>query len=266
MTARCATRRSRLVLATMSALAAIAMGAAAACTDVNTDPNVVASIAFDSIASPSIIAGDSLRDTLGVARPLHASAFNVQGATLPTAPIRYHAADAGVLVDSLLGYVVADTARSTPIRIIAQAAGLQTAPDTIFIVPAPDTVYAVATSDSALYSVRDTTPTLSGPLAVTVAHRAAGGSLVGVRGYLVSYRITYPADTLLAQLVGRDGFHPSRVDTTATDGTSGHRVRVRQTRLTAVNDSVIVLANVLYRGAVVPGAPIRFFVKIAPHP
>ncbi|HEV2643024.1 MAG TPA: hypothetical protein VGT98_09965, partial [Candidatus Elarobacter sp.] len=108
-------------------------------------------------------------------------------------------------------------------------------------------------------------PTLSNVLTMTVAHRTTGGSLTPVRGYLVSYRIAYPGDTLLVQLVGRDGVRPSKLDTTAVDGTSGHRVRVRQTRLTAANDSVVVFATVRRLGAVVPGAPIRFLLKVRPQ-
>jgi hypothetical protein len=255
---------SRLKLGVLAGVVATA-GIAAACTDVNTDPNVVASIAFDPLPSSAIVAGDSLRDTLGIARPVHATAFNVQGAPLTTTPVRYHAADAGVRVDSVLGFVVADTARSTAIRIVAQAAGLQAAPDTLFIVPTPDTAFAVTARDSILYSLRDTTPTLSSPISLTVSHKT-GGALTPVRGYLVTYQLAHPADTLLAQIVGSDGVHPSRVDTTNANGVTSHRIRVRQLRLSSATDSAVVLATVRYRGALVPGAPVRFVFKISPHP
>jgi hypothetical protein len=250
----------------LGAAAMLLMGGAAAataCIDINTDPTSVASIALDTVAAPFILDGDSLRDTLGVARPLHATAYNPKGAALGI-PIVFRSADLGVHVDSLTGYVTADSARPTPIRIVAQAGGLQTVPDSLFVVPPPDSVVAVNAADSLLYSLKDSTLNVSSPLRVKVLHRKTNAPADIVRGYLVSYAITYPSDTLLAQLVGLDG-HPSRVDTTKSDGTAGRRVRVRPLHLTAATDSVVVLAMIRVRGVPVTGAPLRFVLQVRPR-
>jgi hypothetical protein len=245
-------------------LAATTAGALA-CAEIGTDPKAVASIAMDSLPFPSIVANDSLRDSLGVARPLTAKVYNIQGTALASIPIRFRTPDSGVTVDSVSGYVVADTARTKPVRLIAASGSLQAAPDTIYIVPAPDTVVASNPKDSLLYSVTDTTASLSNPLQLQLLHRVPVSQPLPVRSYLVSYRIAYPADTLLVQLVTRDGFRRSTLDTTAADGTSARRIRLRTLSLTSVNDSVVVVATVRYRGKPVPGAPIRFVLQVKPR-
>ena len=192
---------------------------AIACAEIGADPKLVASIAIDSLASPSIVANDSLRDTLGIARPIHATVFNIQGTPLASVPLRFRTPDSGVTVDSVLGYVVADTVRAAGIRIFVSAGALQTAPDTIFIVPAPDTTVALNAADSLLYSLTDTAAMLSPPLQLQLLHRTSATQAVPVRSYLVSYNITYPTDTVLAKLVTRDGSRRSTVDTTDATGT-----------------------------------------------
>ena len=258
------TGRARAVL--YACMFGAAAAGIAACAEISTDPKLVASIAIDTVASPSIVANDSLRDTLGIARPLHASVFNIQGTPLASVPLRFRTPDSGVTVDSVLGYVVADTARAAGIRIIASAGSLQTAPDTIFIVPAPDTTIALNAADSLLYSLTDTAAALSNPLQLQVLHRVSGTQTLPVRSYLVSYRITYPTDTVLAKLVTRDGSRRSSVDTTDATGTSARRIRLRALSLTSVADSVVVVAMVRYRGVPVRGAPLRFVLQVKPHP
>jgi hypothetical protein len=256
-------RRVRALIA-MVLIAAVA--GAGACAEINTDPNFAAAIAIDTLPFPSVVARDSLRDSLGVARPLHGSVFNIEGNVLSSIAVSFRTPDSGATVDSVTGYVVADSARSTVVRVIAVAGALQSAPDTLYIVPAPDTVIAPVTADSLLYSLTDTTVNLSNPLTLQVGHRVPVAPALPVRSYLVSYRIAYPSDTLLAQLVTRDGTRKSTVDTTDATGTSQRRIRLRPLSLKSVNDSVVVIATVRYRGVPVAGAPVRFVLQVKPHP
>jgi hypothetical protein len=220
---------------------------------------------MDNMASPSIVEHDSLRDTLGIAQPLHASVYNIQGNTLSSDRIRYGSPDSGVTVDTLSGYVVADSVQARGIRLFATAGKLQSAPDTIFIVPAPDTVFAINPSDTIAYSLLDTAAVLSNPLQIQLLHRDGSGATSPVRAYIVSYNIVYPTDTVLAQLMARDGVRPSTVDTTDGTGISARRIRLRTLSLTSATDSVIVDAMVRYRGSPVTGAPIRFVVQVKPQ-
>jgi hypothetical protein len=251
-------------------LAACVLGGAAivalACAEISTDPELVASIAMDTVASPSIVANDSLRDTLGIARPLHATVYNIQGTALSSAAVRFGTPDSGLTVDSVSGYVVADTVRANGIRLFAATGSLQAAPDTVYIVPSPDSVAAINATDSLLYSLVDTTTALSNPLQLQLLHIGSLAQTSPVRSYLVSYQITYPTDTALAQLVTRDGAHRSTVDTTDATGISARRIRLHALSLTSVNDSVVVIAMVRYHGAPVHGAPIRFVLLVKPQP
>ncbi len=259
-------RSSRRRIVVVACLLTTAVISAFACADISTDPKLVASIAMDTLPYPSIVANDSLRDSLGIARPLHATVYNIQGTALASIPIRFRIPDLGATVDSVRGYVIGDTARSTPVRLIAVSGSLQAAPDTIYIVPTPDTVVAINATDSLLYSLSDTTAKLSNPLQLQLLHRVPVSQSLPVRSYLVSYRISYPADSVLAQLVTRDGSHRSTVDTTDATGTSARRIRLRTLSLTSASDSVVVIATVRYRGVPVAGTPLRFVVKVKPQP
>jgi hypothetical protein len=258
--------RGRSIPALIALLLSAAALGAGACAEINTDPNFAAAIAIDTLPFPSIVAKDSLRDSLGVARPLHGSVFNIEGNVLSSVAVSFRTPDSGATIDSVRGYIVADTARSTVVRVIAVAGALQSAPDTLYIVPAPDTVIAGATTDSLLYSLVDTTANLSNPLTLQLGHRIPVAPALPVRSYLVSYRIAYPSDTLLAQLVTRDGARKSTVDTTDATGTSQRRIRLRPLSIKSVNDSVVVIATVRYRGVPVAGSPVRFVVQVKPHP
>lgn len=258
--------RARALALLPTALVAAVVAAAAlvvGCSDINTDPHSVASIALDTIPALAVVAHDSLRDTLGVARPLHATAYNPEGAILTGIGLRFLAADSGAFVDSTTGYVIGDTARTTPVRVIAEAGGLQTMPDTLFVVPAPDSVVAVNPADTLAYSLSDSTHNVSTGLTVKVMHRNGTSTPDAVRGWIVSYRIVAPADTLLAQLVGDNG-RSSLVDTTASDGTASRQIRIHPIRLGTPDDSVIVDAMVRYRGAPIAGTPLRFILQVKP--
>src|SRR6185312_3477348 len=208
--------RNRGIPALIALLLSATVLGAGACAEINTDPKFAAAIAIDTLPFPSVV----------VARPLHGSVFNIEGNALPSIAVRFRTPDAGARVDSVTGYVVADTARSTPVRIIAVSGTLQSAPDTLYIVPLPDTVSTTSTTDSLLYSLTDTTANISNPMTLQVGHRVPVSTPLPVRSYIVSYRIAYPSDTLLAQLVTRDGGRKSTVDTTDATGTSQRRIRL----------------------------------------
>src|ERR1700694_4153727 len=116
--------------------------AAFACTDVSGGSSSVLSIQFDSLAAPSVVVGDTLRDTTGaVARPV-VHAFNFKGEEIIPAPVYFLSPDSGITVDSATGIVVADSLRSTPARIIATVGTLQ-AIQNVAVTLRPDLIQAV---------------------------------------------------------------------------------------------------------------------------
>ena len=243
---------------------ALLAGVGSACHDVDTNPSTVNSIELVRLASPSVVVGDTLRDTFGVVQPLRGIAFNIQGDELPDVPIRFRALDSGITVDSLSGILTGDTITDNAVRVVVDTRGLQTQPQTLFSVPRPDTVATVTLNgrDSVLYTFSDTV-IFSNNLTLKVLNEADTG-LVPVRAYIASFAIVSPVDTMLAQLVG-DNSRTSFVDTTASDGTAGRRVRIRPPQLTQPTDSVIVLGTVKYRGSPILGSPIRFVLLIKPR-
>src|SRR3954464_16009751 len=61
------------------ALVAAAAGLAVACSDLSTGADVPVALSFDPLPWPSIVGGDSLRDSTGSAVPLQAIVYNGDG-------------------------------------------------------------------------------------------------------------------------------------------------------------------------------------------
>jgi hypothetical protein len=83
-----------------------------------------------------------------------------------------------------------------------------------------------------------------------------------VKNYLVTFAIVSTTDTTLAKLVN-DAGTSSRLDTTDASGDASRKIRLNPAKLSAVNDSIIVMASVKYRGAV-RGSPVRLVLKVKP--
>ncbi|MEP6551560.1 MAG: hypothetical protein ABJB95_10270, partial [Gemmatimonadales bacterium] len=108
----------------VSFFGAIAL-AAFGCTDISGGSTSVLSLQFDTLSAPSVVVGDTLRDTTGAVIIPVVHAFNFKGAEIIPAPIYFVSPDSGVTVDSATGIVVGDSLRSTPARIIATVGTLQ---------------------------------------------------------------------------------------------------------------------------------------------
>jgi hypothetical protein len=248
----------------ISALAAVLIAAAIACTDVAGAKNEILSIQFDTLASPSVVLNDSLRDTTGTLALPRVTAYNFSGTPVVSAVVRYRSADRGVTVDSITGLIRGDSIRTTPARIIATVGAIQ-AQQLLSIALRPDTMRPVNALDSIRYSLIDTTLNLSGNVTVSLRHGSAAADSA-VAAYLVSFAIVSPANPALADLVDESG-RKSRVDTTDASGVAGRRIRLHATALSGptVSDSIIINATAKFRGVVVKGGPVRLVVRIKPR-
>lgn len=242
-----------------TALAALC--AIAACTDIPSGATTVASIQFDSLPFPSVVLRDTLRDVTGKIAPLRARAFAYGAKPVLDASFRYFALDRGLTVDSISGRVIGDSVRATPARVLVAVGGLQ-AVLAIPVVFRPDTVAIANGRDSLAYSLTDSTLNISPAVSVTLRHTLTRSDSL-VRAYLVTFAITNQGVTLAAQLVNDAGM-PSAIDTTDASGVASRKVRIRPTKLKSVNDSVLVTASVMYRGAHVRGSPARLVIKVKP--
>ena len=251
-------------------LRAVTMGfalcwlAVLACVDVTGGSPAVLSIQFDSLAAPSVVVGDTLRDTTGaVIRPT-VHAFNFRGDEILPAPVRFQSPDSGVAVDSLTGILVADSLRSTPARIVATVGSLQ-AIQKVDVTLRPDSLATVNGVDSLSYSLLDTTLNVSPQLTVKLTHGVAPNDSA-VRSYIVSFAIVSQSNPQLGQLVN-DGGKPSVVDTTDASGMAGRAIRLHPLFLASATavDSIVVNVTAKYRGAQVKGSPVRLVLKVKPR-
>ncbi|HEV2016850.1 MAG TPA: hypothetical protein VGQ98_00960 [Gemmatimonadaceae bacterium] len=238
--------------------------AAFACGDVSGSSTSVLSIQFDPLAAPSVVVGDTLRDTTGAVILPMVHAFNFKGDEIVPAPVRFQSPDSGVVVDSLTGILVADSLRSTPARIVATVSSLQ-AIQRVDVTLRPDLIAAVNGFDSLSYSLLDTTFNVSPQLTVKLTHGVAPDDSA-VKSYIVSFAIVSQSDPQLGQLVN-DAGKPSVVDTTDATGIAGRAIRLHPLFLTSATtvDSIIVNATAKYRGTEVSGSPVRLVLKVKPR-
>ena len=237
-----------------------------ACTDVTGSPTSVLSIEFDSLGAPSVVVGDTLRDTTGAVIHPVVHAFNFNGDEIIPTPVFFLSPDSGVTVDSATGIVVGDSLRSTPARIVATVGALQ-AVQNVTVTLRPDFIQAVSTAgtDTLKYSITDTTVDVSTQqqLQVKLTHGVANDS--AVTSYIVSFAIVAQSNPQLGELVNDAGIK-SVVDTTDASGIAGRRIRMHPLFLssgTAV-DSIVINATAKYRGAQVTGSPVRLVLVLKP--
>jgi hypothetical protein len=237
-----------------------AVGAVAAgCVKISDNSDTVLSLEFDSLASPSVVVGDSLRDTTGVIAPPLVRAFNYQGEEIAAPPVRFHAPDPGITIDSVTGVIRGDSLRSTPVRVVASVGSLQ-ALQRVVVTLRPDAMTAVDGRDTLQYSTLDSTVNISEPLTVRVTHGTPPADSA-VQSYVVSFAVVSGGDPLAAEVVNSGKI--STVDTTDADGVAGRTVKIRPLYFTGV-DSVIVNATVKFRGTPISGSPVRLVVVLTP--
>jgi hypothetical protein len=263
---------SRRGRATLGVAAAAAI-AAAACTEVGSDPSAAVAIELDPTTLPSIVIGDSLRDSTGRAVTLAARAFNSQNSVIPDAPLRFLAINTGVVaVDSVTGYVVGQKVGEAD--VVASVGGLQSERILVHVTLRPDTVFAdTALRQTMQVSLVSASAASSGSLSVRVGHDtviSGKDTTVGVQHYLVRYRIVTPtgdtvstSDTTRVLLYNSDrGGRASTVDTTDVNGLASRFVRI-STAVRTIPDSVVVAANVSRPDATpLPGSPVLFTIRI----
>ena len=251
-------------------LAVVLAAVAGSCTEIGTSPTTITSLEFDSLPFPAVVTGDTLRDSLGRAAPLHAIAFNAAGRIVPNPSITYLALDSGLTIGPT-GIVTAQL-RNGAVRVIASAPGLQSVPETLVVARRPDSVIATQRVDTLLYSTPDSVGVNVVPaLPLQVATRDTVGGITGTQGWLVSYQVFFHGkalaitDTTIATLWNTAGL-PALLGTTQSGGTVSPRLRVRSTLLPTLTESLTVVASVRYRGAPVPGSPVTYLIQLRPKP
>lgn len=247
-----------------------ALATGASCVDLSTDPDEIVAIEFQPFAWPSVVAGDTLRDSLGAVAPLTARLFDARGDEVP-GEVEFFTRDTLATVtadDFLVGRATADGAT----EVLATGAGIQSTVRRIEVVPRPDSLAAEGTVDTLRWVIPDSpSENTSPPLRVRLFSRS-GAQPAGVRSWIVTWQLEFnglpvsPGDTTRIWLVGDNGF-PSTADTTDAQGGASRRVRVKVGAGSGLGalDSAVVLLEARERGVPVAGSPIRLVLPVKPR-
>lgn len=248
-----------------------------ACIDLSVDADAVGSIDFPPLPSPSVVAGDSLRDTTGAPFQLRADVYAADGTLLTDRPVTFLTADTlaritdgGFVIGNSLTFGDAEFVS----RLFASVEGLQSLVRNVNVVPRPDTMIrqSTGTADTIEYNL----PALASDtslLSLQVVLRSyTTADTIPVSDYLVTYRlVTFAGDTVPSTDTTRAFFMVDNagkittVDTTAS-GAAKRNLRFRINQGQAAIDSIIVLAEARVGRHFVPGSPVVWTIHVQPKP
>jgi hypothetical protein len=253
-----------------STVAVLAAGIAA-CTEVTADPTVPFAIEVDPPPSPSVVIGDSLRDTLGNSVPLTVRVLNSRNEVIPGAPVTFVSFDTSnvLTLDPQSGAIVG--LKTGEAAIVASADGLQSERVTVRVTPMPDVFTGVDAAVDTIEFFLGTETLLPLRVRLEADTNAAltTDPLAPVPSYLVRYAIVSPpelatTDTTTLHLVD-DSRRPSTVDTTSTLGDAGRQLRFPALISPPLPDSVVVEVTARRPDlSPVPGSPVVYVVKLRP--
>lgn len=236
----------------------------AACIDLSTDPDEIVAIEFADFPWPSIVAGDTLRDSTGAVAPLVVRLFDGSGDVV-TGPVEFLTLQSSIRVISGDRLVADDTATGQ-VGLFASTTGIQSIVRQIEVVGAPDSMAADVTVVPLQWIVPDDPATnVSQPIGAQVL--SADGA--GVRSWIVTFqleaggRVIPASDTTQIFLVGENG-RPSYADTTDGSGRAARRVRLRIVPGLVPPDSAVITISASYKGAALKGSPARLVLPLSP--
>ncbi|MBI3790963.1 MAG: hypothetical protein HY275_08800 [Gemmatimonadetes bacterium] len=256
-----------IALARWLAAAGLVLGAA--CSDLTTVSSGPTSMTIDSLPYPSVVVGDTLRDTLGVVTPVRAKVYDGANKPLVGTAVRFFALDTGVRLDSVTGRVVGVN-RRTGVRIVANLGTLQTLPRTLIVANRPDTAINPDPVTRLVYvTVPRTDPANSFSLHVKIGSWPAVPSSTAAdsvsEGWLVRFALTRVPTTAVDSAMLTGGIANTPWAITDATGVATKTLRVVPTLGSRNRDTALVQATVTYRGLPVRGSPLTIVVPLAPH-
>jgi hypothetical protein len=165
------------------------------------------------------------------------------------------------------GYLIGDSVRTTPLRIIGSVGSLQTSSVNVDVTPLPDSMGYTSTTpvDTVKFVGADTAASANFSSALGATIVASGTATNSpVSSVIVRYTIVYaptPVGNGVAGLLVDPAGHPSAVDTTDASGQVSRRIRVRPSAPVTI-DSFVVQASAEYHGVKLRGSPLRFVIPI----
>jgi hypothetical protein len=242
--------------------------AVTACLDLSSPGAGVLSVAQFRLPYPAVVAGDTLRDTLGRAVPLSIVALDARGDTVADPDASFFVSSSAVIVTPQ-GFLLGVSPGESPVRVVAQVGGLQVE-NRVDVVPRPTDAIRVTPAEIAPLEYTPgsgQTALLRSPELSLRVEAGSGAASEPVRSWIVRYEITrapqgVPGAEGVAFLGNESGV-PTAVDTTNASGVASRRVLVRQALLPGLaGDTVEVRAAVTERGTHVEGSPVIFRIPI----
>lgn len=218
------------------------------CREIPSPENGVFALSPVRLPLPGLVAGDTMRDSLGAVAPLEIVAYGADGEPLSPQP-----AATFIVLDTLAhtaGLLLIGEEPGTA-RVLGAVGNLQTQPVNVKITLSPDVLVA---ADSVVhhkpYSILNVdSVVVSADLNVLVQHVATPNS--GVEAVLVHYTIDQapPSNGQGPTVVLYSENAPSSRDTTDGSGRAARRARLRLAALSVVTeDTVRISAMSSYRG------------------
>ena len=242
-----------------------------ACVDMSA-PKGATSISVLQLPSPSVVAGDSMRDSLGVVKPITVIAYD--GAGFPildvvaqifvTDTTKFaHLTPTAILVGDSVGQA----------RLTGQVGGLQTPGVGVPVTYRPAKILASPPPPTTLVPVpgTDSATSLASSTVNTVVRSLQDSASQGI---IVRFKITYAPPNksgttgVVAYLTGEgSGNLPQSRDTTNASGVASIRVVVvgfalDPNVLFGRADSVVVQAESFHNGKLLSGSPVTLVVPI----
>lgn len=231
-----------------SMLAAAAFWAVS-CRDIPAPEGGIQSISPLLLGSPGLVAGDTLRDSLGLVVPLQVIAYGVDNQPVDPQPsATFIVLDTGAFLGD--GRFLVGRTPGTVVRVVGAVGSLQTRPDSVKVTLSPDALVATdSTTHRVNYTLVDTVAQAT--LNTRVLHFGTSDTS-GVEAVIVRYAIVRapPGTAEIPTAVLVSGNALSERDTTDNTGRASRTARLRLRQLvTRVVDTVAVDANASYRGA-----------------
>lgn len=241
-----------------------------ACVDMSA-PKGAASISTLQLPSPYVVVGDTMRDSLGVARPITLLAYDADGNSIQPENTQIfvtdtlkvaHLTTTSTLVGDKIGLA----------RLLGQVDGLQTAGVSVPVILRPEKILAGTRPDTLR-------PNVGGDSATSLAFSAVNAVVRSVedsasQGVIVRFTITKPptpspnATGAVAFLSSTDQLLAVSRDTTGSTGVATVRLYVNARNLdpsVAISgrlDSAVVNAEAFHNGKALAGNPVRIVVYI----
>jgi hypothetical protein len=259
----------------VTALAGIGAVVGIACVDMSA-PSGAASISSLQLPSPFVVAGDSMRDSAGVAKAITVIGYDGNGAPLEGVEFQVFITDTARAAHlSTANVLIGDAIGAT--RVLGQVGNLQTPVVAIPITYAPARLVAGTRPDTVRPNVTaaDSAASMDGKPMVVLVRSADDSASAGtiVRYRIVREPVRNPNATSSPVFIADDSNKPTSVDTADAGGASRRLVVIGRflgdPDVIGANrrpDSAIVEATATYKGRPLANSPLRIVVPIRVQP